>query len=130
VAADPSWQARLSPAFAKERFQVEWERRVVTCPLGKESHPWLPQGDPGNGVVWQARFAKADCTPCPQHAQCTHAQVEPRLIGWQERPQEEALQQRRAKQKTPAFQAVYAVRAGIAGTHAQGLRRCDLQQAR
>lgn len=42
VADDPSWQARLSPAFAKAQFQVDGERRVVTCPAGKESHPWLP----------------------------------------------------------------------------------------
>lgn len=130
VAADPSWQARLSPAFAKEQFQVDWERRVVTCPRGKESSSWLPNSYPDNGVVWQARFAKSDCTPCPQRAQCTHAKVEPRLIGLQERPQEEALQKRRAEQKTPEFQAVYTVRAGIEGTHAQGIRRCDLQQAR
>jgi IS5 family transposase len=130
VAADPSWQARLSPAFAKAHFPVDWERRVVTCPAGKESPPWLPQGDPGTGVVWQARFAKADCTPCPQRTQCTHAKVEPRLIGLQPRAQEEALQKRRAEQKTPEFQAVYAVRAGIEGTHSQGIRRCDLQQAR
>jgi transposase len=130
VAADPSWQARLSPAFAKAHFPVDWERRVVTCPAGKESPPWLPQGDPGTGVVWQTRFAKADCTPCPQRTQCTHAKVEPRLIGLQPRAQEEALQKRRAEQKTPEFQAVYAVRAGIEGTHSQGIRRCDLQQAR
>ena len=130
VAADPSWQARLSPAFAKAQFQVDWERRVVTCPAGKESHPWLPQGDPGTGVVWQARFATADCTPCPQRAQCTHAKVEPRLIGLPPRPQAEALQQRRAEQTTPAFRVAYAARAGVAGTPSQGIRRCDLRQAR
>ncbi len=130
VAADPSWQARLSPAFAKAHFQVDWERRVVTCPAGQESHPWLPQGDPGTGVVWQARFAKADCTPCPQRAQCTHAKVEPRLIGLQPQAQEEALQKRRAEQTTPEFRVAYAARAGVEGTHSQGIRRCDLRQAR
>ncbi len=130
VAADPSWQARLSPAFAKDQFRVDWERRVVTCPQGKESYSWWPNSYQDNGVVWQARFAKSDCTPCPQRAQCTHAKVEPRLIGLQERPQEEALQKRRAEQATPEFQAIYAVRAGIEGTHSQGIRRCDLQQAR
>ncbi|MBS1807391.1 MAG: transposase [Acidobacteria bacterium] len=130
VAADPSWQARTSPAFAKAQFQVDWERKVVTCPAGKESRSWLPNSYRENGVVWQARFANADCTPCTHRAQCTHAKVEPRLIGLQERPQEEALQKRRTQQTTPEFQAVYAARAGIEGTHAQGIRRCDLQQAR
>ncbi len=37
---------------------------------------------------------------------------------------------RRAEQTTPDFHAAYAARAGIEGTHAQGIRRCDLRQAR
>lgn len=130
VAADPSWQARTSPTFAKAQFAVDWERRVVTCPVGKESHSWLPNSYPDNGVVWQARFAKADCTPCAHRAQCTQAKVEPRLIGLQHRAQEEALQQRRAEQGTPEFRVAYAARAGVEGTHSQSIRRCDLRQAR
>jgi transposase len=130
VAADPSWQARTSPAFAKAQFQVDWERQVVTCPAGQKSLTWRANTYPGNGVVWEARFAKADCTPCASRAQCTHAKVEPRLISLQHRAQEEALQQRRAAQRTPEFREAYAARAGVEGTHSQGLRRCDLRQAR
>ena len=130
VAADPSWQARAATGFAKGQFQVDWERRVVTCPAGKESRAWSKNSSPKNGIVWEARFAKADCTPCPSRAQCTQAKVEPRLIGLQERPQQEALQGRRAEQRTPEFRAAYAARAGIEGTHSQGVRRCDLRQAR
>ena len=40
------------------------------------------------------------------------------------------MQGRRAEQRTPEFRAAYAARAGIEGTHSQGIRRCDLQQAR
>ncbi len=43
---------------------------------------------------------------------------------------QEALQGRRAEQTAPEFRAAYAARAGIEGTHSQGLRRCDLRQAR
>jgi transposase len=130
VAADPSWQARTATGFAKAQFQVDWERKVVTCPAGKESRAWSKNSYQGNGIIWEARFAKADCTPCPSRAQCTQAKVEPRLIGLQERPQQEALQRRRAEQTTPEFRAAYAARAGIEGTHSQGVRRCDLRQAR
>ena len=56
--------------------------------------------------------------------------MEPRLIGLQQRAQEEALQKRRAEQTTPEFQSQYAARAGVEGTHSQGVRRCDLRQAR
>ena len=130
VAADPSWQARAATGFAKAQFQVDWERRVVTCPQRKESLSWLANTYLATGVVWEARFAKADCLPCPTRAQCTRAKVEPRIIGLQERPQHEALQGRRAEQTTPEFRAAYAARAGIEGTHSQGVRRCDLRQSR
>lgn len=130
VAADSSWQARAKTGFAKAQFQVDWERKIVTCPQGKESLSWKANTYLATGVVWEARFAKAACLPCPSRAQCTQAKVEPRIIGFQERPQHEALQGRRAEQTTPEFRAAYAARAGIEGTHSQGVRRCDLRQAR
>ena len=130
VAADPSWQARTASGFAKAQFQIDWTRESVTCPAGKESLSWLPNKYPGNGVAWDVRFAKADCTPCERRAPCTRAKTEPRLLGLQTRAQEEALQKRRTEQITPEFQAHYAARAGVEGTHSQGLRRCDLRQAR
>ena len=52
------------------------------------------------------------------------------MIGLQERAQQEAWQGRRAEQRTPEFRAIYAARAGVEGTHSQGIRRCDLRQAR
>ncbi|HEY0776947.1 MAG TPA: transposase, partial [Gemmatirosa sp.] len=40
VADDPSWQARAGEGFAKADFTVNWERRVVRCPAGKQSGSW------------------------------------------------------------------------------------------
>jgi hypothetical protein len=68
VAEDPSWQARAGEGFDKGSFAVDWERRVVTCPAGKESISWLPNTYPQNGQVFEARFARKDCTPCPFRA--------------------------------------------------------------
>ena len=51
-------------------------------------------------------------------------------MGLQEREQYEALQAARHRQTTEAFHRQYAPRAGIESTHAQGIRRCGLRQAR
>jgi len=130
VADDPSWQARAGEGFAKAQFLVDWDHQVVTCPMGKHSISWLPNTYPKNGMLWEVRFARKDCTPCPHRAQCTRAKKEPRLLGLQAREQYEALQAARQRQTTEEFAQQYAPRAGIEGTHAQGLRRCGLRQSR
>ena len=110
--------------------QVDWERKVVTCPAGKQSMSWLPSTYPQNGMTWEVRFSRADCSPCPFRAHCTRAKVEPRIIGLQAREPYEALQARRQGQRTEEFQKQYAARAGVEGTHAQALQRCGLRQCR
>jgi transposase len=130
VAEDPSWQARAGEGFDKGSFVVDWQRQVVTCPAGKESISWLPNTYPQNGMVYEARFARKDCTPCPFRARCTKAQKEPRIIGLQAREHHEALQAARRRQETEAFRQQYAARAGIEGTHEQAIRRCGLRRCR
>jgi len=130
VADDPSWQARTGTGFDKSQFLVDWERQVVTCPMGKQSISWLPHTYPKNGMTWEVRFARKDCTPCPRRAQCTRAKKEPRIVGLQAREPYEALQEARKRQTTEEFRRQYAPRAGIESTHAQGIRRCGLRQAR
>ena len=130
VADDPSWQARTGTGFDKSQFLVDWEHQVVTCPMGKQSISWLPHTYPKNGMTWEVRFARKDCTPCPRRAQCTRAKKEPRLVGLQAREPYEALQEARKRQTTEEFRQQYAPRAGIESTHAQGIRRCGLRQAR
>ena len=130
VADDPSWQARTGTGFDKAQFLVDWDRQVVTCPMGKQSISWLPHTYPKNGMTWEVRFARKDCTPCPHRAQCTRAKKEPRIVGLQAREQYEALQEARKRQTTEEFRQQYAPRAGIESAHAQGIRRCGLRQAR
>ncbi len=129
VADDPSWQAREG-GLTKAAFRVDWERQVVTCPAGNESISWLPNTWPKNGMIFEARFARRDCTPCPLRPQCTRAKREPRIIGLQAREHFEALQGARRHQETEAFRVSYAARAGIEGTHAQAISRCGLRQCR
>jgi len=130
VAEDPGWQARAGAGFDKASFVVDWDRPVVTCPAGKASLSWLPNTYPKNGVVIEARFARADCTPCPLRSQCTRSKQEPRIIGLLPREQHEALQAARREQTTEEFRSRYAARAGIEGTHEQAIRRCGLRQCR
>jgi transposase len=130
VAEDPSWQARAGAGFDKGSFEVDWERQVVTCPAGKQSISWLPNTSPQNGQVFEARFARKDCTPCPFRAQCTKAKQEPRIIGLQAREHHEALQAARRRQETEEFRQQYAARAGVEGTHEQAVRRCGLRRCR
>lgn len=130
VADDPSWQARTGTGFDKSQFLVDWERQVVTCPMGQQSISWLPHTYPKSGMMWEVRFARKDCTPCPHRAQCTRAKKEPRIVGLQAREPYEALQEARKRQTTEEFRQQYAPRAGIESAHAQGIRRCGLRQAR
>jgi len=51
-------------------------------------------------------------------------------VGLQAQEQYEALHAARQHQTTEEFSQQYAPRAGIEGTHAQGIRRCGLRQAR
>jgi transposase len=129
VADDPSWQARAGTGFDTSPFLVDWDHKVVTCPMGQQSISWLPNTDK-NGMTWEVRFARKDCTPCPHRAECTRAKKEPRLLGLQAREPYEALQAARQRQTTEAFQRQYAPRAGIESTHAQGIRRSGLRQSR
>jgi transposase len=130
VADDPSWQARAAEGFEHSQFRVDWDRRVVTCPQGKESFSFLPSTSLKNGRAWEARFSREDCTPCPYRSQCTRAKKEPRIIGLLARDQYEALQAARRRQETEEFREQYAARAGIEATHEQAIRRCGLRHAR
>jgi transposase len=122
--------SRAQTGFDKSRFSVDWDRQVVTCPAGRQSVSWRPSTYPKNGMAWEARFSRRDCTPCALRAQCTRAKVEPRIIGLQEQERYKALQAARKRQTTEEFREQYAARAGIESTHAQAIRRCGLRQSR
>jgi len=130
VAQDPSWQSRDNAGFDKRAFVVDWEAKVVTCPAGKQSISCLPNTYPKNGIIFEARFARRDCTPCSSRPQCTRAKREPRIIGLQTREYHDTLQTMRTRQTTEKFRKSYAARAGIESTHAQAIRRSGLRRAR
>jgi transposase len=127
---DVSWQAQDQQAFDVSPFQVAWQTQQVTCPAGHLSQSWPEQtGFRGQPVI-AVRFSPKDCLPCPLRARCTRRQTLPR--GLTLRPQTifVPLQAARQRQATPAFQALYNLRAGIEGTLSQAVTACQARQAR
>ena len=128
--ADQSWQAQAGKGFDAASFTFDWAARQATCPQGHTSVKWSEtQGKRGAAVV-NIRFPRATCAACPCRADCTRATAGGREITVRPEDQHQALQAARARQQTPEFQDLYHLRAGIEGTHSQGLRRCGLRQAR
>src|SRR5271168_5350242 len=89
--AGPVPDSLLSFSWDRPQFLVDWDRQVVTCPAGKQSISWLPNTWPENGMMFEARFARKDCTPCAQRSRRTRAKNEPGIIGLQAREHYEAL---------------------------------------
>jgi transposase len=130
VTVDRSWQAKAGQGFDAACFQIDWERQRVTCPQGNQSTRWKPWRDTRGKAIIQVAFAEQECLACPVRTQCTHSPTRPREVSFRPQAEYEALQRARARQTTEEFKVQYAKRAGIEGTLAQGLARCDLRQAR
>ena len=122
--------------FRNGVFTLDLTAETITCPQGEMvAYGTLRPRDDGGRV---ARWAAATCRACPLRAQCVGT-PEPghRAPGARSvtvRPDEAALQARRAEQLTPARQARYRLRSHVEHVQAQqsrhgGLRK-NLGQAR
>ncbi|HZS89699.1 MAG TPA: transposase [Chloroflexota bacterium] len=129
VLPDNQWQAQSADAFDIACFTIEWEEQRARCPAGHASVRWSPSSDNRGKAMINIQFDGRRCAACPQRAQCTTARHGRRLSV---RPQEQhlALQAARQFQASTAFKEHYNLRAGVEGTVSQGVRRCDLHQAR
>lgn len=127
--SDSSWQGRAGAGFAATDFQIDWEARQVQCPGGKTSRRWQERERDGKRFL-AVDFGRRDCGPWVYRAQCTQAAHHGRRLTLQPQTQQQALQAARARERTAAFWEQYAARAGIEGTHSQGVRRCGLRRCR
>jgi len=66
VADDPSWQARVKGGLTKAAFHVDRERKVVTCPAGKENVSGCLL--PARTRTWRSSCASPGGTA--RHARC------------------------------------------------------------
>jgi transposase len=129
VLPDNQWQAQSAEAFDVSCFVIDWTGQRAVCPAGHASVRWSLSTDNRGKEVIHIQFSGRSCAACPQRARCTTARGGRRLSV---RPQEQhlALQAARQFQTSAAFQEHYNRRAGVEGTVSQGVRRCDLRQAR
>ncbi|WP_054536962.1 transposase [Herpetosiphon geysericola] len=130
VAADPSWQARQQTGYDHTAFQLDWETKTATCPQGIQSTQWHQKHDIGGIDCIDIRFPVAVCRHSPSRTQCTKAITAPHHLKLRSQPLYLVMQAARDRQASPTFKALYAHRAGIESTMAQGIRRSYLQHAR
>jgi transposase len=125
------WQAQEQSGFEGHHFAVDWDAERAICPQGHSSTSWTVNYDRRHGQARQmisVRFAATDCRQCPSRDRCTRQTR--RTMTWHPREQELAWRRAREREQTDAFAATYGQRAGVEGTHSQGLRVCDLRHAR
>ncbi len=123
-----SWQALEQSGYDLTHFTLDWERQVVTCPQGKQSHPWKETTDRHGKVVWHTLFHVSDCVNCLARTLCTRSESKRRSITLRPHADHLALQEARQWQATPAFNKKYAVREGVEGVISEtafilGMRR-------
>jgi transposase len=126
---DQSWQKQEKGAFRATDFTVDWERRRVRCPEGRESTTWGEYTDRASGQSYiRAGFGPAQCRPCSSRSRCTRTAS--RRLGLLPRPEHEAIAAIRARLETKAGRRLYGQRQGIEGTISQGVRAFGLRRAR
>lgn len=125
---DKGWQAKAGEGFDVSNFQVDWSKKVVRCPEGKESVLWSETKTARKRNMSRVIFDPADCATCPSRSLCTRDKS--RSLTLQPQAEHEAIQSARRRQKTEEFTEIYSQRAGIEGTVSQGVRSFGLRQAR
>jgi transposase len=130
VMADQSWQEQAANGFAAARFVIDWDAKYAICPQGQRSVVWLERPDRHGHATVRIAFSKPVCAACASRADCTRAATAPRALRIRERDHYTVVQAARARQQTDTFKKVYARRAGIEGTIAQGTRMGDLRRSR
>jgi transposase len=124
--ADTSAQARAGAGYDRAAFTFDFDTRTATCPQGNTSATWNPVVCDGKPKV-VVTFAGAHCLPCPVRALCTTSKAGRRQLTVPPREVHELQTAARTAQKSRAWQARYAVRAGVEGTINQavdlGIRR-------
>src|SRR6266496_1618633 len=108
-------------------FDIDWEAETVTCPQGRSSSSWTSVQDAGKSLI-KVKFSQSDCQVCPARASCTGTTR--RTLTLHPREQMHALFAARKREETNEFKDTYRHRAGIEGTHSQGVRTMGLRRSR
>jgi transposase len=130
VPGDQSGQGQAKHGFAAASVVLDWEAKHAICPQGQRSVVWRERPDRHGHTTVRIAFSKPVCAACASRAECTRAASAPRALRLREHDHDPVLQDGRARQQTDTFTQVYARRADLEGTSAQGTRRGDLRRSR
>ena len=126
--SDMSWQARIDEAFDQSQFQIDWDRKEVTCPEGKRSATWGEYTDETRGHYISARFSPEDCGACYKRILCTKGKS--RSLVLHPQAEHEALEQARSFIDSKEGRALYGKRSGVEAVFSQGVRACGMRRSR
>jgi transposase len=129
VSQNNQWQAKQG-GYDASQFHVDWQFEQATCPQGKQSVKWTPGTDQYGHPNVEVRFGLHDCRACPARPLCTRSATAPRHLTLRLQAEHEMLQQARLRQRSEAFQTLYAGRSGIEGVHSQAVRTMGLRRTR
>ncbi len=119
VSRNNQWQAKAGKGYDQSGFALDFETQEATCPQGHQSVHWLERTDQHGHPNLLIRFDQKTCRECPCRSLCTRAQNKPRLLTIRSKEEFLQLQRTRELQETEPFQATYAMRSGIEGTHSE-----------
>ena len=125
---DYKWQARAEKGLDAGSFDINWERKVSTCPGGRTIISWTPAMYKYSNETLKIKFSVRDCKLRLSRLRCTL--VSRRTINVRRQDHHMALEAVRAREKSAEFALEYAQRAGIEGTISQGVRSMKLRRAR
>jgi len=128
AAKDHRWQAREQTGYALQNFSLDWEQQQARCPQGQTSSSWTPAKARDQEVI-KIKFAYPTCGPCPARSEVVPNQ-DGETLTVRRREASEALEAARQREQTEEFAHISDQRAGIGGTHAQGVRRMGLRRSR
>jgi transposase len=130
VSRNTQWQAKAGKGYDQSGCALDFETQEATCPQGHTRVHWLARTDQHGHPNLLIRCDQKTCRACPCRSLCTRAHNKPRLLTIRSKEEVLQLQRTRELQETAPFQVTYAKRAGIEGTHSQGVRALRLRQSR
>lgn len=130
VPSGKSWQARTDGAFDHTMFDIDWQKRVATCPAGVQSRSCSDRKTWRGTTNLLFTFDKHICRACDVRQHCSRSKHSGRTLTVYPQERYEAQEAARQRQRSEPFRKQYAARAGVEGAISQAVRRCDIRNAR
>ena len=128
--ADQRGQGPARTGLAAVNLVIAWGAKHAVCPQGQQRVVWTERPDrQGHATVRSACRTPVGAAGASR-AEGTRAASAPRALRLREHDHDTALQAARAPPQPETCTQVYAHRAGLEGTMAQGTRRGDRRRSR